>query len=358
MEIARSFTGIFCLLFCFAVAFGQDATPRPRTADEAFKNVRVLKDIPEDQWFDTMSFFDDALGVNCNHCHVNPFESDQKPEKLKARQMILMVREMNLKYFEGRTKVTCNSCHDGRLSPAAVPNLDVKHWEESARQEPPLPEAEELISSYRKATGLDIKARAPAERLIYSTTTYLWQQPPSTSETELTSTGPQRVHMTMRSAKEKREWIRNGNEGWLNDGKGWNAMNRFQMADATREASVFDGVSLLRTIGQPRTVRTAEVNGRKAFVVEAKGDGDRVWLYFDAQSGLLVRERMFFPSFFADGCWDIEPDTYRRVGKIRLPYQVRILNPGGNGLTVRKVKERALLTSADEKLFEKPQEAR
>lgn len=361
METARHFCGAFCLLSCFAitgVAFAQDATGKPKTAGDTFKNVQVLKDIPEDQWFGTMSFFDDALGVNCNHCHVNPFESDKKPEKLKARQMILMVREMNGKYFGGAPRVTCNSCHNGSLSPAAVPNLDVKHWKDSATPEPSLPDAEDLLSSYRKATGLDAKAAAPSERLVYSTTTYLWRQPPGTSETELTSAGPERVHMTTQSAEAKREWIRNGSQGWQNDGKGWNAMNGQQMGAATREASIFDGVSLLKNIVEPKTVRADEVGGRKALVVEAKDDGDRIWLYFDAQSGLLVRERLFFQSFFADGCWDIEPDGYRKIGGITLPYEVRILNPGGNGLTVRKVKERALLPSPDEKLFEKPLDTR
>lgn len=361
MKIAWSFSGIFCLLSCFAirgVAFAQDTTSKPKSAGDAFKNVQVLKDIPEDQWFGTMSFFDDALGVNCNLCHVNPFESDKKPAKLKARQMIQMVREMNTKYFDGAPRVTCNSCHRGTLHPAAVPDLDVKHWEESAMPEPQLPDAEELIRSYLKAVGLDRNAEAPAERLVYTTTTYLWQQPPSTSETQLTSAGPQEVHITTQGSQENHERIRNGINGWQSEGKGWSAMNRFQMAEAAREASIFDGVSLLKDTAEPRTVRIAQVGGRETFVVEAKEDGDRVWLYFDRQSGLLVRERMFFQSFFADGCWDIELDDYRRVGRITLPYEVRILNPGGNGLTVRKVKERALLPSADGKLFEKPLNAR
>lgn len=361
METSRGFSGVFCLLSCFAVAgvtFAQDATAKPKTAGEAFKNVQVLKDIPEDQWFGTMSFFDDALGVNCNHCHENPFEADTKPEKLKARQMIRMVREMNARYFDGATRVTCNSCHNGTLSPAAVPNLDVKHWEESAMPEAPLPDAEALIAGYRKAIGLDGIAGARAERVVYTTTKYRFQQPPTTSETELTSAGPDRAHITTRNGEQKLEQIRNGNDGWQNDGKGWNTMNSFARADAAREAAIFDGVSLLRSIAEPKTVRADEVDGRKAFVVEARDDEGRVWLYFDAQSGLLVRERMFFEGFFADGCWDIEPDGYRRIGKMTLPYEVRILNPGGNGLTVRKVKERALLQSPDGKLFEKPADAK
>lgn len=327
----------------------------PKKASEAFKNVKVMGDIPADQWFDTMSYFDDALGVNCDHCHKNPFEADAKPEKAKARQMIRMVREMNEKYFAGERKVTCNSCHNGALKPVSIPELSVKHWQESALPATPLPDATSLIERYREAAGLEKTLTPPAEHIVYSTDVYLWQKPPSATETDLTSSGPERVRMSTQSSDGKRVQIRNGNDGWQDDGKGWKAMKHFQLDDAAREASIFDGVSLLENLAEAKTVKADEVHGHEAFVVEAKQDGDRVWLYFDQQTGLLLRERMFFPSFFADGDWDIEPDDYRTIGKIKLPYEVRILNPGGNGLTIRKVKERAILATPDSKLFEKPE---
>lgn len=94
--------------------------------------------------------------------------------------------------------------------------------------------------------------------------------------------------------------------------------------------------------------------GRPAVVVEARDHGERVWLYFDRETGLLLRRRTFFPTYFADGCWDVDYDDYRRVGRFTLPFLVQILNPAGNGLTIRKAKERVLINHLDVKLFEKP----
>ena len=95
--------------------------------------------------------------------------------------------------------------------------------------------------------------------------------------------------------------------------------------------------------------------GRDVAVVEVKDRGERVWLYFDEHTGLLLRRREFFPTYFADGCWDMEFDDYRQVGPVMLPFIVQILNPSGNGLTIRKVKERVLIPEIDAKLFAKPE---
>ena len=67
------------------IAAAQDTKQQPKLAGDAFRNVQVLKDLPEEQFWATMSFFADSLGVNCEHCHQTPYEADIKPEKIKAR---------------------------------------------------------------------------------------------------------------------------------------------------------------------------------------------------------------------------------------------------------------------------------
>src|SRR3954463_16206921 len=113
-----------------------------------------MKDLPEEQFWATMSFFADSLGVNCEHCHRTPYEADIKPEKIKARQMIRMVRDLNARYFDGTQKVTCNSCHRGTTAPVAQPSLDAQHWMDFNRVEGPLPDGAGLIARYQKLTGV------------------------------------------------------------------------------------------------------------------------------------------------------------------------------------------------------------
>src|SRR5581483_10150726 len=66
-----------------------------------------------------------------NYCHVSqngPFESDDNTIKLKARDMIRLVRTINATAFDGKQVVTCNTCHQGSPHPPAVP----APWNKSA----------------------------------------------------------------------------------------------------------------------------------------------------------------------------------------------------------------------------------
>ena len=123
-------------------------------AAEEFKNVQVLKRVPADQWFDTMAFIAGSLGVTCDHCHTSSFELDEgNPAKLKARQMMRMVDEINAGNFGGKNVITCNSCHRGALKPQAAPVPDADHWKKAAEKASTLPPAAELIARYRRAVG-------------------------------------------------------------------------------------------------------------------------------------------------------------------------------------------------------------
>lgn len=72
-----------------------------------------------------MQAFVEALGVadkgRCNYCHVEDRASDEKMQKLIARNMILMVRELNGRFPDGKQHVTCYTCHRGSTTPAMAP---------------------------------------------------------------------------------------------------------------------------------------------------------------------------------------------------------------------------------------------
>ena len=88
------------------------------TAGQHYKNVKLLKDLPASQFIDTMRYFTTALGVNCEHCHVQgQFDSDEKKQKNTARTMITMVHDMNQNVFHGHQEVRCYTCHRGNDEP-------------------------------------------------------------------------------------------------------------------------------------------------------------------------------------------------------------------------------------------------
>jgi len=66
----------------------------------------------------TMQNITFALGVGCIYCHdLNDLSLDTKPQKVKARMMLEMVRDINAKFGDGNTHVTCWTCHHASTQP-------------------------------------------------------------------------------------------------------------------------------------------------------------------------------------------------------------------------------------------------
>ena len=82
------------------------------------KNLKVLT--PENLKAQ-MQTFPAALGVEnqggCNFCHEADRSLDTKPTKVKARQMIELVADINAKFGDGQVHVTCWTCHLGSTMP-------------------------------------------------------------------------------------------------------------------------------------------------------------------------------------------------------------------------------------------------
>src|SRR5437016_10667710 len=94
--------------------------PAQRTAAQAYKNIQVLKDIPNTQLIPTMRFISTALGVECEFCHMGDRSVDT-PNKNTARKMMTMMMSINNTSFNGRMNITCYTCHHGNSSPVGTP---------------------------------------------------------------------------------------------------------------------------------------------------------------------------------------------------------------------------------------------
>jgi len=113
---------------------GQEQGARGRGAPQGFTNLQVFpKDVMPQQLIQTMQAFNTALGVMCDHCHMdfgrgNPMTdmaSDMKPQKSIARAMMRMTQGVN-QQIQGAvtqkpqdqvTRVQCATCHRGQALP-------------------------------------------------------------------------------------------------------------------------------------------------------------------------------------------------------------------------------------------------
>ncbi|HEX6179287.1 MAG TPA: c-type cytochrome [Thermoanaerobaculia bacterium] len=126
----------FLAFNCTAV---QQQKSQPAANDDLhFHNLKVLpQNISRDDLIATMRRFNQALGVECNYCHVfrpgpdgrpqPDFPVDEKREKDAARVMIRMTQRINEGYIskipDAHVEVTCWTCHRGEAQPAIVPSL-------------------------------------------------------------------------------------------------------------------------------------------------------------------------------------------------------------------------------------------
>lgn len=112
-------------------------SPTPAAAQwppAKLENLQVLPDtIPTRELIRMMAGFTRALGVRCTHCHVGEegrplssydFPSDDKPTKVKAREMLRMVQAINGEHLatlddraDPPVTVQCATCHGGRTTP-------------------------------------------------------------------------------------------------------------------------------------------------------------------------------------------------------------------------------------------------
>jgi hypothetical protein len=124
-------------------------------APAAHENLKVLpSDIPQQQLLQTMQGFAQALGVQCGYCHASApasdtpgrgggggrgrgpaapqfnFASDEKPTKKTAREMMLIVRDVNArvpaavgKSADAAVRVQCVTCHHGVAVPRQLPEI-------------------------------------------------------------------------------------------------------------------------------------------------------------------------------------------------------------------------------------------
>lgn len=134
------------------------AAPAPASSQRAgdrYQSVRVLNDAPASQMIEMMSTIAGSLGVTCAHCHEADFASDAKPMTRKAREMILITRNVDTS-FGGKGLITCNTCHQGKAIPPSFAPVEQAAWMRTgsvAEADVPLPTAAQVFDRYVDAVG-------------------------------------------------------------------------------------------------------------------------------------------------------------------------------------------------------------
>lgn len=313
-----------------------------RRAEEQFKNIQVLKGIPADQLFPTMQFITASLGVECDFCHVqNAFEKDDKKTKQTARKMMEMMFALNKDNFEGRRTVTCYSCHRGNPKPLAIPVVmteepkltvgEPRRPEEAAKsaeaKQNSGPSADQLIDKYVQAAGGASAIDKVASRIMKGTIDFGGRSLPI----DIYSKEPdERISFTHMQEGDSVTAF-NGHEGWLGSpGRPPREMNGSEMDGASIDADLHLATHLKQMFSSMQMQGTERVGDHDTFVVVGQRQGKPpIQLYFDQQSGLLVRLVRYGETALGWLPTQIDYADYRDANGVKVAYRWTLARPSG-----------------------------
>jgi photosynthetic reaction center cytochrome c subunit len=343
-----------CLLIV-AAANGQERRDlgtkdaKPAMAEQAFKNVRVLKGIPVDQFMATMGFFSASLGDTCTDCHSAESGgnwdkyADDNPRKNTARGMIVMMNAINKTYFGGRREITCYSCHRGVERPDVTPSLADLYGP------PPSKEPDELREPASKGPSADqildryIQAIGGAERLARLTSftghaTYQGYQDEK-YPMDVFVKAPNQLSTVIHTASGDSTTTYNGSAGWIAGPVTERPVALLELTGgdlvgAKLDAALWFPAQIKGALGQWRSVSPATIDGRDVRMIQGSGDGRYpVNLYFDSKSGLLARLVRYSESPVGLNPTQIDYADYREVAGVRMPYRVTVTWLDGKSTT-------------------------
>jgi photosynthetic reaction center cytochrome c subunit len=356
------------LIFAVALltrAQGAPPTLDGKTAEQVYKNIKVLNGVPADQVIESMHLIRGALGVDCEFCHEDPDRAaDTKKPKETARDMMRMVMDINKNNFKGQQEVTCYTCHRGSTDPAST--LALPTVEKGEEPEPQgLPSVDQILSKYVQALGGEQALRKVTSRVITGTQ-FIPTGPggtvPVPATIERSQKAPNLIVNVYRTPTYTVSDGFDGSKAWAQaaNGRVTEPVATDQMR-AKRDSDFYLPLDLKQTYGQMQVRRIENVNGHDAYVVIARPQGDHAErLYFDVQTGLLVRKWSALPTPAGDAPFQVDYEDYRDTGSgVKFPFLITMnpanarTEPSTNAtIRVTKVQDNAPLDSSK---FAKPE---
>jgi outer membrane lipoprotein-sorting protein len=305
----------------------------PKTAAQQFKNIEVLKDIPADQLVPSMQFIAASLGVECEFCHVRgAFEKDDKKPKVTARKMINMMMAINTNNFDGEREVTCYSCHRGATHPVATPLIsaeDAKPAEAAAGdgEKPALPPADQLLQKYLAALGGAEVLQKITSRVEKGSATFAGQHIP----VDIYAKAPDKRVSVMHQKDGDSLTIFDGHQGWLSVPNRVHPMSASENAAAHIDADFYLPVHAKSLYEKYRVEPGEKIDGRDTYLVVGRKEGlPPLRLYFDTQSGLLLRLIRYADSPLGLNPTQIDYADYRDNSGIKIPFRWILARPGNH----------------------------
>lgn len=349
--------------------------PQEKPVEQARKNIKVLNGLPDSQLIPVMNFMAASLGRRCNFCHITDkgrdgFALDDKPEKNTAREMIKMVLDLHKRNLPGASEISCFTCHRGQQHPVNIPSLPLPTplprpsatpaattgaapTQPSGPPPPqPTPTAEEIYSKYIAAIG----GQANVDKIKSRTVKGTVAQPNGTVTFDILQGAPDKFHITATTPTGAFERGFNGSVGWEKGPQGVRALAPAEVAQLQNSFGLFRHIRLKEQFTSMRWRGIQSIGDRRAYlVIGTTADNRQERLFFDAETGLLLRRISYLTTLLGLIPEQIDFDDYRDVDGVKFPFSVRLSAVDvSNPISTRTLLEMKLNAPVDEAKFNLP----
>lgn len=339
-------------------ALKAQTVPAEKTVEQVQKNIQVLTGLPQSQLIPVMNYMGSSLGVKCTFCHVKngdkwDFVSDAKPEKGSAREMIKMVQSINKGNFKGNPAVGCITCHRGSEHPVRVPQLPIAEptpfadVAETATKETP-PTADQILAKYTEALGGSAVIEKLKTRSMKGSLTMTASG--ATMGYEAYQSAPNKIYTILNTPKQGViERGSNGQSAWEKSSRG------LRDIPVNDRQNLFSDIKLKEQFTRLSYGGKEKIDGKDVYVLRGQGlDGKGERLYFDTQTGLLVRRITSTPTVVGLIPEQVDYEDYRDVDGLKMPFTMRYTSVDSFNNWTRKLTEIKLNVPVDETKFNKP----
>jgi len=326
------------------------AAPQEKTVDQTRKNIQVLKGMPESELGTVMNYVSTSLGVRCNYCHVNKggnnwvWEADDKEEKLTARAMMKMVLAINKDNFRGNIEVGCNTCHRGRTSPQSIPTFPLPTPAARPQAPPPAggtasptptpaptpapPTADQILAKYIDSVGGQAAIDKIKTRVMKGT--YIGVNGAEVPF-EATLSAPDKFHINVTTQQGTIERGFDGKTGWEKSARGINDLENPVLDNLKSIFGSFHNIKLREQYTRVRAGRRDKIGERDVIIVTGTTvNNRREQLFFDLETGLLLRRIIYMPSMLGVIPEQMDFEDYRDVDGVKLAFTIKVssVEPG------------------------------
>jgi hypothetical protein len=248
-----------------------------------------------------------------------------------TRKMVAMMATINKSFFGGRQVVTCFACHRGGDHPRVTPDLGAIYGappedelDDTVEQAPGAPSADEILDTYIQALGGADRLRAITSFVAKGTSSGYGPES-AKRPIEIYAKAPEQRTLIIHTDNGDSTTTYDGHAGWVAAPLRPVAVMPLTGGDlegARLDAAMSFPGRIKQALAQWRVGAPAIIDDRRVQVVQGtSAEGSIATLYFDPETGLLVRLRRYAASPVGRVPTQFDFSDYRDVAGVKMPFK-------------------------------------